>query len=470
MKAFIGNVLAAIMIVAGCQRIDLPCVQQIQDNEISLISSSKKVSPDMVETYLKAFKGVVSTKVADVTVDPVMNGGDTVMYLVNYPEGGWELLSADKRIPTRLMVGETGSMTISQIEEHPGMSILLNDMREQISAVKRSEQTDPVTEKGVFWHYIGSDIPDTKSDNILWNLYKTEVVYLDSTDVRHLTRTHWGQSSSNGRWYNKYVPYKNSLKEDDSDGRCVVGCAPVAAGQMLAYLVTKIGVSTMCTFSECICERYIKDGADTVKYGTFIPNTSTYMSNGMYWNCVRGYAGTIEEQDKTVSVLLSYLGCKMDATYKCYFDENKNAYVRATSVPNAKFREVFDREYGISCDSLGWNTGLVSSQIAINKMPVIVLAYDENGSGHSWIVDGYYHMCTVVNYYYVGIDPSTHQPVYKTVQSLGECEEFFTMNWGWFGDGDTGQYYVDSSTWKVDNADLPYKYNRSIVYGFSKNK
>ena len=47
MKAFIGNVLAAIMIVAGCQRIDLPCVQQIQDNEISLISSSKKVSPDM---------------------------------------------------------------------------------------------------------------------------------------------------------------------------------------------------------------------------------------------------------------------------------------------------------------------------------------------------------------------------------------------------------------------------------------
>ena len=62
---------AAIMIVAGCQRIDLPCVQQIQDNEISLISSSKKVSPDMVETYLKAFKGVVSTKVADVTAQGI---------------------------------------------------------------------------------------------------------------------------------------------------------------------------------------------------------------------------------------------------------------------------------------------------------------------------------------------------------------------------------------------------------------
>ena len=34
------------------------------------------------------FKTLLATRVSDVTVDPVMNGSDTVMYLVNYPEGG----------------------------------------------------------------------------------------------------------------------------------------------------------------------------------------------------------------------------------------------------------------------------------------------------------------------------------------------------------------------------------------------
>ena len=65
------------------------------------------------------------------------------------------------------MVGETGSMTLSQIEDHPGMSILLNDMRNQISAVKQSAQTEPVTEKGVFWDRIDLNTPETRGDNIL---------------------------------------------------------------------------------------------------------------------------------------------------------------------------------------------------------------------------------------------------------------------------------------------------------------
>lgn len=473
MKTLFKTLLATMIVVAGCQSIDLSMVHEIQnqDNAASLISSSMKVTTDLVETYLKGFKGVVATRVSDVTVDPVMNGSDTVMYLVNYPEGGWELLSADKRIPTRLMVGETGSMTIDQIEEHPGMSILLDDMRKQISTVKQSKQTEPVTEKGVLWNYIASDIPETKSGDILWNLYNTEVVYLDSTDVRHLTKTHWGQSSNGvGRWFNRFVPYKNSSKINNSDGRCVVGCAPVAAGQMLVYLLTKIGVTTNCTFSECMCESYIPDGDTSVGYGeNFIPNVSTYMSYGTYWNYVRGITGTIEEQDKTISVLLSRLGYLMKATYRYYWDNEKNKYVKETSVYPDKFEEVFEEEYDISCECIDWNTGVVSSQISVDKMPVIVFAYNETGAGHSWIVDGYYHMCTVVNYHYVGIDPSTHQPVYKTIQSLGDCEEFFTMNWGWFGSGDNGQYYVDSSTWKVNDKQLPLRYNRQIVYGFSRN-
>lgn len=69
-------------------------------------------------------------------------------------------------VPTRLMIGETGSMTLQEIEEHPGISIFLDDMRHQISEVKHSNQTDPVTDKGIMWEYINSTPVTTKVNDI----------------------------------------------------------------------------------------------------------------------------------------------------------------------------------------------------------------------------------------------------------------------------------------------------------------
>jgi hypothetical protein len=112
---------------------------------------------------------------------------------------------------------------------------------QQISAVKQSEQTEPVTEKGVFWNHISSDIPETRSDDILWNLYNTEVVYLDSTYVNHLIPTRWSQDVAYFKWYNRYVPFINNLKIDSTSGRCVTGCVPVACAQVLNYLQPILG-------------------------------------------------------------------------------------------------------------------------------------------------------------------------------------------------------------------------------------
>lgn len=61
MRTFFTNLLATMIVVAGCQSIDLSMVHEIQnqDNAASLISSSMKVTTDLVETYLKGFKGVL---------------------------------------------------------------------------------------------------------------------------------------------------------------------------------------------------------------------------------------------------------------------------------------------------------------------------------------------------------------------------------------------------------------------------
>ena len=468
MKTLFKTLLATMIVVAGCQSIDLSMVHEIQnqDNAASLISSSMKVTTDLVETYLKGFKGVVATRVSDVTVDPVMNGSDTVMYLVNYPEGGWELLSADKRIPTRLMVGETGSMTLSQIEDHPGMSILLNDMRNQISAVKQSEQTEPVTEKGVFWNHISSDIPETRSDDILWNLYNTEVVYLDSTYVNHLIPTRWSQDVAYFKWYNRYVPFINNLKIDSTSGRCVTGCVPVACAQVLNYLQPILGFTTHFSFLECRCNTYIAPGDTCVKYGNLDPVVSTHKNNSEYWEYIRKERGTIEEQEKATATLMAFLGKKLGATYKYVLRDT--TMTRLTPAPFTKVDSVLFAEYDINSIYAGYNVDIVRNQILEESLPVIVAAPQTvKGNGHCWIVDGYCYTETAINYHYIGFEqPIASEPIYKTVQVVGEKEEYFQMNWGWSGIGDDNVYYIDSSNWSINGS----KFNMnlaSMVYGFS---
>lgn len=458
-KIYIKVLLVIMILMTGCERVTLSSCVEIPDTKSIAPLSSMRVTPQLVKMYLNGYKFVSDTKADDIIIEPVIHETDTVMYLINYPKGGWELLSADKRIPTRLMVGETGSMTVSDIEGHPGMSILLDEMRHQIRSVMHSDQIEPVTDKGILWDNIDANNSETKSDGILWNLYETEIVYIDSIDTRHLTHTHWGQDEYNHRWFNRYVPFKDSSKNNNSDGRCPTGCTIVAAAQILAYLSNKYNVNTTCTFLECICNTFIPKDSTSVKYGTFTPNVSSYISNSLYWQYIRGLRGSLEEQDKAISTLMAYLGSLMDADYS----------PNGTGAGDCKIPQALTK-YNVNCiHSENWDPSIAINQICNRKMPVIVAAYKEpSKSGHTWIIDGYYYCNTVINYNYMGVDPQTHQVVYKTIQTVGETEEFFTMNWGGFGSGDIEQYCVDSSSWLV-NGTMPYTYNKRMVYNFSCN-
>ena len=413
------------------------------------------VSLNVVNTYITAVKGIPRTKAVETEVTPVFHDGDTVMYLVNYPEGGWELLSADKRVPTRLMVGEEGSMSLSEIEEHPGMSILLNDMRNQISAVKRSSQEEPVTEKGILWDDIAPMTENARS--ITWLQIGQDTEYLDSVYVGHLITTNWDQSDS-VRFYNKYVPFLDSEKVDSSHRHCLAGCVPVAVGQVAAYLNKKFGFTTSCRFLQLNCQTYLSGIGSTTSYGPFVPATSTYVSdNNLYWRWVRGETWPQENIDNAVAVLLAFLGWKLESIYSHTLTDTTFEYVEDT----------FESEYGVYCTCDQWDTSDAISEIVNRRMPVIVGAYSTNiRLGHAWIIDGYYHCTTLINRYYQGFDtsnPST--PLYKTVQEMIE-EEYLLMNWGFGGLGRNATYMVDSSTWTIEGVTFDLK--REMIYGFSK--
>jgi len=441
----------------GCSKCDIAddnsCISVPADMpEVAAIRQANSVGEESLMRYFRIVKNIDSTRAGQIDVQPVIREQDTLMYLINYNQG-WELLSADKRVPTRLMFSDEGSMTLDYIKEHPGMSFLLEDMSERIYDVKHSDMQEPVTDKGVIWNNIDYVPESTRA--ITWLQIGRELAWEEKENTPHLITTKWGQNNP----YNKFVPFTNSSKST----RCVTGCVMVAAAQMLAYLHDKIGKPNNAFFIKCVCDTYIANGQTSTKYGPFRPEMTTSVSD--YWSYVTRKKGTVKEQDDSIATLMAYLGYKLDATYK-YINERAS-----TGASDANIVSVFSSEYGIDCTYVvSRPSSIIIKQINENKMPVIESAFTSNGEGHCWIIDGYYRSLEAYNYYYQGFDTSNpDKPLYKTEQRIEEFVEYFQMNWGWAGQGDNDAYYTDCSGWTVKNGNEIYVYDRdySMIYGFN---
>jgi len=448
--------LAAMIMVVGCQSAPFSSEVILLELDSPSLSSSMKVTPPLVEVYLKLCKGIVDTKASKVTIDPVLNGVDTVMYLVNYPEGGWELLSADKRIPARLMFSKEKNVSLSELENHPGISIIMNDYKEKIGIVRHSDITSNVTGSSTLWENLSYIPPETKS-NITWLQIGRELVSSESVDIPHLISTHWDQST-----YNMYLPYTTPQKTE----RCVSGCTVVAAAQVVNYLQPLYNFSTDCLFLECRCNAFIPNGGGSTSYGDFIPNVSTVQTNANYWKYVRGQLGTPLQQKKAISVLMAILGYRLEASYKYLYDADDASYKRSTSASMYKIPEVYETMYGMTCSVLegSINNGVAVDQI-MDGLPVIVQGYEQNGAGHVWIIDGYYLNKQVYDYHYQGFDTTNPSvPLYKTVREIEEYEEYLLVNWGWGATFDSETYFVGTYTWSIE--DYVFSTRFGMLYDF----
>lgn len=69
------------------------------------------------------------------SIDPVQRDGDTLLYVVNYPDG-WSVFSADKHLPPVVANGQTGSFDIKNLN-NPGVLGWMNNMMELTSRLRK---------------------------------------------------------------------------------------------------------------------------------------------------------------------------------------------------------------------------------------------------------------------------------------------------------------------------------------------
>ena len=137
------------------------CTKEVEQN-VDLSNSMQnpfRVCQADLKRYFSEVKGIDLTKVTTTTIEPIVSGRDTVMYLVNYGNG-WELLSADKRAPVVIAMCDIGKTTVDDLYSIPEQNIFLKKWEQDLSELKHMAMT--VVSEDDSWISSGAD---TKSSD-----------------------------------------------------------------------------------------------------------------------------------------------------------------------------------------------------------------------------------------------------------------------------------------------------------------
>lgn len=389
--------------------------------------------------------------------------GDTLFFVFNRADGGWEMYSSDKRVPAVVAGCDEG--TFEEQMKNPLALDWVKGMAEDMKAIREARDEELLFSKEEiksnqdFWLSFTdpsrlfelqststrASIPDPVEYPGHYELYDSYSYdeYYDSVD--HLTETEWHQ----GPPFNDYCP----LRTDSAGLRAPAGCVAISAAQMLYFLHNKLGVPQSAP-SNAYCYGYVNN------YESWQGNFSTSV-----WNYMAEY-------NYYAAPLVANVGTLLQINYGNSGSSSNNSYL-----PGRVFSA-----YGISCSFGGYNESTLVSSLE-SGMPVI-LGSRYGSDGHSFIVDGYYRLRNVnVNHYVWVFDEENSssstrafRPNIEDRYTYQYCSPRITrvkMNWGWaYGINDTNYnnvWYTLIGDWHVniDSRDYYFNTHRDMVYNFN---
>ncbi len=426
--------------------------ESIKNSESLPVAKRNSVSVTDVQEYAQIRAS--ETKVNDVfSIEPIMNGQDTVLYLVNYSDG-WELLSGDRRLERVLAFCDEGHLSEGDMYLNPVLSDWLDNNKEYISdllSYADFQQTD-----GSFdtWNGLLSNPGDE------WHEWYTEYLNPVTLQQNHLLSTKWGQD----------YPWNTKTPLNCDGDHCAAGCTMVAAGQVLYYLHNKLGVPSSSP-KNGITYLQIPTPSDSLTiapgYAMFdTPDSDTWDLMPLDSTSVTGYFDY-------VATLMLRLGYRLGATY----------HHASTGASFDLIPTVFGNDYGVYCQLAGiehminyslsgspayvgpFNT--IMNETYYREMPVIAgvrRGVPNNYHYHSIVIDGFRYITQTKRTHYVKRSTGETMYIDQEIRSMSVC-----INWGWDGshqDSSSGSpnWYSISTFWAVGARQ--YNYLTDMVYGF----
>lgn len=312
-------------------------------------------------------------------------GGLNSIYIVNYEEGGFVVLSADKRVGPILAFSETSSFPYGEQSLPFGLQDWIENSISHIEEVRSSETLGNYSKYNSriddFIRSMGDpDTSDNPTDTTCVNFFVTK---------SPLLTTLWGQNGG----FNHYLPFLPTCTSlpTENNGRAFTGCVATALAQVVRYHEYPSSYLYIPMPAKLF-------NSDTTAVGhlaiaNLMYDLVQYLSSNYYCDVTTAYTSDVPD------VLKNVLGYS-SATYTDF----------------------------------NWN---YTKQNIDNGMPVIISAYPtvQEQLGHAWVADGYhiYYSCENAE------DPEA-EPYTVT--------KYLHMNWGWHGwyNGYFSDYWRPHST------------------------
>ncbi len=415
----IAAFLFAILLLGGCDLADSTdddeTQQQFHVSEAEAAQVAENVlfpeEPARPEAPRQLTAGDFTLQKDVDSITPLENDeGENVMYIVNYHEEGFVVLSADKRVEPVLAYSATNEFEIRADIYNPGLVNWVMTTTEFIEDVRR-EEGEPGRHMMMIWDSF-LDIP-------------TDVYYLGVLEFCNedgyavmtgpLVETEWGQ----GCGYNDHLPDNSCPDDDHRCNRYPTGCVATAMAQIAKYWADLSGLEIF----------YEKDDGAVFHNWDAMP---TQLHD--------------EGESEEVARLMRNMGTLVDMDYGC---DGSAAFSSAVFGPNA-YDEFVDN-FGFSnakkrdLESASDYDRLIA-EIEDYGRPVYMRGCDVMEPGffldsyddcHAWIADG----------------------TSERINCLGDVIEGtfeVLMNWGWNGQQD-GEFRI-----KGKGGD--YEYDQSMIY------
>ena len=462
--------LIFMLFIPSCNIVDVnvPYTEQINKSSTGYGIQTKsaidsyRITEDDAFVYFKA----MYPKDTNVMITPYTYKGDTLLYAYNRREG-WELIAADKRMPLPLARDSIGFFKIEAGSEY----IWLENQYQLLQAI-RNDPNNRLSEYTLFWEKLlrkksikrQNSTSETKSLNYYWVKTFDRMEKVASTityNIPHLIATSWGQSYP----WNTKCPYVY-CNEDPNGKRGYTGCVAVSTAQVLYYLHYKIGKPN--GLYHTVSSSGISN--DDAEVYTVDISQADYHPNSTRWDQM-----PLDKYGNNTSFVADFMlsiGKKIDVHY---------GYNGSSAYTNIENFAKFDIESHVSPYSLS-----IVLQELENENPVVVrsTANYGNGSGHSWIIDGYaecreeWRDCFCWEYR-TEYDPEEEEAIPASemfdidpFMYEGKVEyEYYTidamylrMNFGWDGSY-SSTLFTTYPSWSVGNS--IYNTDTRIVYGFN---
>lgn len=194
---------------------------------ISVRSSDKK----LLSTNSKGNSFSVNSGKTVENITPVKgSNGQSAYYIINYKEGGFTIISADKRTMSIMSYSETGKFKTDIVPE--GLDQWLFSAKKMVDSVRTTNTK-----------YTGQDTVSRNSMLVTPNKLLPPKDPIDpencpwtTVEVGPLVQTHWGQAGDGyGNYYNTNCPFLNCSVNTNTNGHAYTGCTTTSVAQIIKF-------------------------------------------------------------------------------------------------------------------------------------------------------------------------------------------------------------------------------------------